>query len=282
MFGLLVLQSIVQGVTEFLPVSSSGHLVLIWSAASWVGIGDGVTQAEMLTLNVALHVGTLAAVVLYFWRMVFDVAQGGIDALLFRKTYNRRLFLFVVIASLPLMAAGLAVATFVPDAWLLNPMVVATATLVFGLVLLFADIGFGSRRAAKDITVVDALVFGLMQCLALIPGTSRSGITMTAGRMLSINRTDAARLSMVLSIPAIIAAGGYETFSTVSAGNWELSRLALLGSGLAFVSAVIAIWLFMRFIRVSDLLPFVIYRVVLALSIFAFILVIGVSATPPI
>ena len=105
---------------------------------------------------------------------------------------------------------------------------------------------------------------------------------MTAGRMLSINRTDAARLSMVLSIPAIIAAGGYETFSTVSAGNWELSRLALLGAGLAFVSAVIAIWLFMRFIRVSDLLPFVIYRVVLALSIFAFILVIGVSATPPI
>ena len=80
----------------------------------------------------------------------------------FEKTYNRRLFLFVVIASLPLMAAGLAVATFVPDAWLLNPMVVATATLVFGLVLLFADIGFGSRRAAKDITVVDALVFGLM------------------------------------------------------------------------------------------------------------------------
>ena len=282
MFGLLVLQSIVQGVTEFLPVSSSGHLVLIWSAASWVGIGDEVTQAEMLTLNVALHVGTLAAVVIYFWRMVLSVAQGGIDTLLVRETYNRRLFLFVVIASIPLMAAGLAVATFVPDAWLLNPLVVATATLVFGLILLFADIGFASTRTAKDVTLVDALVFGFLQCLALIPGTSRSGITMTAGRLLSMNRTDAARLSMLLSIPAIIAAGGYETYSTVSAGNWELSRLALLGAGLAFISAVAAIWLFMRFIRVSDLLPFVIYRVVLALSIFAFVLVIGVSATPPI
>lgn len=282
MFGLLVLQSIVQGVTEFLPVSSSGHLVLIWSAASWVGIGEDVTQAEILTLNVALHVGTLAAVVIYFWRMVLNVAQGGIDTLLMRETYNRRLFFFVVIASIPLMAAGLAVATFVPDAWLLNPIVVASATLVFGLVLLFADIGFGSTRAAKDITVVDALVFGFLQCLALIPGTSRSGITMTAGRLLSINRTDAARLSMILSIPAIIAAGGYETYSTVMDGNWDLSRLALLGAGLAFISAMAAIWMFMRFIRVSDLLPFVIYRVVLALSIFAFILVIGVSATPPI
>ncbi|MGB1161394.1 MAG: undecaprenyl-diphosphate phosphatase [Alphaproteobacteria bacterium] len=282
MFGLLVLQSIVQGVTEFLPVSSSGHLVLIWSAASWVGIGEEVTQAEMLTLNVALHVGTLAAVVIYFWRMVLSVARGGIDTLLMRETYDRRLFLFVVMASIPLMAAGLAVATFVPDAWLLNPLVVATATLVFGLVLLFADIGFASTRTAKDITFVDALVFGALQCLALIPGTSRSGITMTAGRLLSINRTDAARLSMVLSIPAIIAAGGYETYSTVSDGNWDLSRLALLGAGLAFISAMAAIWLFMRFIRVSDLLPFVIYRVVLALSIFAFVLVIGVSATPPI
>lgn len=282
MFGLLVLQSIVQGVTEFLPVSSSGHLVLIWSAASWVGIGEEVTQAEMLTLNVALHVGTLAAVVIYFWRMVLSVARGGIDTLLMRETYDRRLFLFVIMASIPLMAAGWAVATFVPDAWLLNPLVVATATLVFGLVLLFADIGFASTRTAKDITFVDALVFGALQCLALIPGTSRSGITMTAGRLLSINRTDAARLSMVLSIPAIIAAGGYETYSTVSDGNWDLSRLALLGAGLAFISAMAAIWLFMRFIRVSDLLPFVIYRVVLALSIFAFVLVIGVSATPPI
>lgn len=282
MFGLLVLQSIVQGVTEFLPVSSSGHLVLIWSAASWAGIDGGVTQAQMLTLNVALHVGTLAAVALYFWKMVVDIARGGIDTLLFRSSYNRRLFLFVAVASLPLMAAGLAVAMFVPDAWLLNPLVVAAATLVFGLVLLFADIGFANRRTAQDITMLDALVMGLMQCLALIPGTSRSGITLTAGRMLSINRTDAARLSMVLSIPAIIAAGGYETFSIVRDGDWELSRLALLGAGLAFASAVAAIWLFMRFIKVSDLLPFVIYRVVLALSIFAFVLVIGVSATPPI
>ena len=105
---------------------------------------------------------------------------------------------------------------------------------------------------------------------------------MTAGRMLSINRTDAARLSMILSIPAILAAGSYQTFVTVSEGNWELSRLALLGAGLAFISAILAISLFMRFIKVSDLLPFVIYRVVLALSIFAFILVIGVSATPPV
>ncbi|MGB1146701.1 MAG: undecaprenyl-diphosphate phosphatase, partial [Alphaproteobacteria bacterium] len=132
MFGLLVLQSIVQGFTEFLPVSSSGHLVLIWSAAEWVGLGEDISDAEILTLNVALHVGTLAAVVMYFWRMVIDVARGGIDTLLFRSTYNRKLFLFVLVASIPLMIAGLLVATFVPDAWLVNPLLVAGATLVFG------------------------------------------------------------------------------------------------------------------------------------------------------
>ena len=199
-----------------------------------------------------------------------------------RDTDNRRLFVFLVIASFPLMVAGLLVAMFVPDLWLLNPLVVAGATLVFGLLLLFADIGFDSRRTADDISLLDALVFGLMQCLALIPGTSRSGITLTAGRMLSINRTDAARLSMLLSIPAIAAAGGFEGLQLVAAGDWAFNRLALIGAGLAFCAAMAAIWLFMRFIRASDLLPFVIYRVVLGLTIFAFVLVIGVSATPPI
>ena len=275
MFGLLIIQSLVQGVTEFLPVSSSGHLVLIWSADA------RFSTSEMLTLNVALHVGTLLAVMLYFWRLVWATIQGGFDMVRWRDTDNRRLFVFLVIASFPLMVAGVLVAQFVPDAWLLNPLLVAATTLVFGLLLLFADIGFDSRRTADDISLWDALVFGLMQCLALIPGTSRSGITLTAGRMLSINRTDAARLSMVLSIPAIMAAGSFEGLQLVMAGDWAFNRIAMIGAGLAFCSAMGAISLFMRFIRISDLLPFVIYRVVLALAIFAFILVIGVSATPP-
>ena len=282
MVALLIIQSVVQGITEFLPVSSSGHLVLIWSAAAWMGVDTSFSSAEMLTLNVALHVGTLFAVIIYFWRLVWAAVLGGVDMLRWRDTENRQLFVFLVIASFPLMVAGLLVAMFVPDLWLLNPLVVAGATLIFGLLLLFADIGFDSRRSADDIGLLDALVFGLMQCLALIPGTSRSGITLTAGRMLSINRTDAARLSMLLSIPAIAAAGGFEGLQLVAAGDWAFNRFALIGGGLAFCSAMAAIWLFMRFIRASDLLPFVIYRVVLGLAIFAFVLVIGVSATPPI
>ena len=282
MVALLIIQSVVQGITEFLPVSSSGHLVLIWSAAAWMGVDTSFSSAEMLTLNVALHVGTLFAVIIYFWRLVWAAVLGGVDMLRWRDTDNRRLFVFLVIASFPLMVAGLLVAMFVPDLWLLNPLVVAGATLIFGLLLLFADIGFDSRRSADDIGLLDALVFGLMQCLALIPGTSRSGITLTAGRMLSINRTDAARLSMLLSIPAIAAAGSFEGLQLVAAGDWAFNRLALIGAVLAFCSAMAAIWLFMRFIRASDLLPFVIYRVVLGLAIFAFVLVIGVSATPPI
>ena len=199
MVALLIIQSVVQGITEFLPVSSSGHLVLIWSAAAWMGVDTSFSSAEMLTLNVALHVGTLFAVIIYFWRLVWAAVLGGVDMLRWRDTDNCQLFMFLVIASFPLMVAGLLVAMFAPDQWLLNPLVVAGATLIFGLLLLFADIGFDSRRSANDIGLLDALVFGLMQCLALIPGTSRSGITLTAGRMLSINRTDAARLSMLLS-----------------------------------------------------------------------------------
>ena len=282
MVALLIIQSVVQGITEFLPVSSSGHLVLIWSAAAWMGVDTSFSSAEMLTLNVALHVGTLFAVIIYFWRLVWAAVLGGVDMLRWRDTDNRRLFVFLVIASFPLMVAGLLVAMFVPDLWLLNPLVVAGATLIFGLLLLFADIGFDSRRSADEIGLLDALVFGLMQCLALIPGTSRSGITLTAGRMLSINRTDAARLSMLLSIPAIAAAGGFEGLQLVATGDWAFNSLALIGAGLAFCSAMAAISLFMRFIRASDLLPFVIYRVVLGLAIFAFVLVIGISATPPI
>ena len=157
MVALLIIQSVVQGITEFLPVSSSGHLVLIWSAAAWMGVDTSFSSAEMLTLNVALHVGTLFAVIIYFWRLVWAAVLGGVDMLRWRDTDNRRLFVFLVIASFPLMVAGLLVAMFVPDLWLLNPLVVAGATLIFGLLLLFADIGFDSRRSADEIGLLDAL-----------------------------------------------------------------------------------------------------------------------------
>ena len=128
MVALLIIQSVVQGITEFLPVSSSGHLVLSWSAAAWMGVDTSFSSAEMLTLNVALHVGTLFAVIIYFWRLVWAAVLGGVDLLRWRDTDNRRLFVFLVIASFPLMVAGLLVGVVGPDLWLLNALVVAGAS----------------------------------------------------------------------------------------------------------------------------------------------------------
>ena len=163
MVALLIIQSVVQGITEFLPVSSSGHLVLIWSAAAWMGVGAGFSSAEMLTLNVALQSEPCSPSSSISGGWSGPRCWAG-SALRWRDTENRQLFVFLVIASFPLMVAGLLVAMFVPDLWLLNPLVVAGATLIFGL-LLFADIGFDSRRSADDIGLLDALVFGLMQAL---------------------------------------------------------------------------------------------------------------------
>lgn len=245
--------ALVQGITEFLPISSSGHLILVPLVAGWPDQG--------LLLDVAVHVGSLGAVLLYFRHDVGLMLRGlgdwrSPDAL---DQPGGRLVALVVVGTIPVILAGLALKLIGTD-HLRSAAVIGWTTLGFGLVLYAAD-RFGEHTAVMaDMRFGGALVIGLAQILALIPGTSRSGITMTAARALGYRRDEAARFSMLLSIPTILAAGALLTLDLIKLGEAAVSTSALLAALLAFASAWLAIALMMRWLQRSTFTPFVIYR----------------------
>ena len=257
----LILVALVQGVTEFLPVSSSGHLVLV---PLFTGYDD-----QGLAIDVAVHVGTLFAVVAYFRREVALAAHGLLDLLARRATPGARLALGLVVATVPVVLAGLALKATGLDEAMRSVAVIGWAMLVFGLVLWWAD-RMPERRTDGAWSLRDALVMGLWQAIALIPGTSRSGIVITGARSLGYDRESAARLAMLMSIPTILAAGsllGLEALTTPHGpGFWRDLGLAAVLSG---VSAFAALALMMRLLRSVSFTPYVIYRVVLGIGLLA-------------
>ncbi|MBF9035906.1 undecaprenyl-diphosphate phosphatase [Rhodobacterales bacterium HKCCE2091] len=256
----LLLVALIQGVTEFLPISSSGHLILL---PNLTGMED---QGQVV--DIAVHVGTLGAVVLYFWADVKEalagtlrLARGKVD------TRGAFLALCLVIATIPVIVVGLLLAlTGFDDVLRANALVVIGWTmLVFGLVLYWADQSGSEAKAAEDWTVRDAVVMGLWQAVALIPGTSRSGITITAGRMLGYGREGAARLSMLMSIPTILASGIFLAGEVIATADAQAARDGAIAAVLAFLSALAALVLMMRLLRSVSFTPYVIYRVALGL-----------------
>lgn len=250
----LVIIALIQGVTEFLPISSSGHLVLAPELFGW--------QDQGLIIDIAVHVGTLFAVLLYLYRDVGAMAGGLARSMRGRRDPGAKLFLFLVIGTIPVVGAGYAMHHYLPGG-LRSMEVIAWATLGFGILLWIADnIGMTVRRI-EHLRVLDVIVIGLAQCLALIPGTSRSGITMTAARLIGMERPDAARFSLLMSIPTIIAAGTLAGLDLYESGDIELAGDAFVAAGLSFVSALIAIALMMAWLRRASFTPFVVYRIVL-------------------
>lgn len=251
---ILILAAI-QGLTEFLPVSSSGHLVI---TSKLLGFPD-----QGLTIDVALHVGTLLAVILYFWRDVWEIAVGGARLVTGRSGPQIRLLVNVVIATVPIIVVGYFghpyVVMFVRDVQL-----IAWASIGFGVLLFIADrIGMTVWRV-EHLTWVNALAIGLAQVLALIPGTSRSGITMTAGRLMGMERWEAGRFSLILSIPTIFAAGLLTGVEIRMVDNFDLLGTDALGSAAAgFVAGFIAIAMMMAWLRRAGFTPFVVYRLAL-------------------
>ncbi|MGD8310890.1 MAG: undecaprenyl-diphosphate phosphatase, partial [Chromatiales bacterium] len=250
----IVIIALIQGITEFLPISSSGHLILL------PGLTDIPDQG--LTIDVAVHVGTLVAVLFYFWREVAGMIGGFFRALRGRRSEDGRLLLHVVIATIPVMVAGYFVAVYAGDA-LRSVEIVGWTTLVFGVLLYIADkVGMTIRRI-EHLNVGSAFLIGLAQAIALIPGTSRSGIVMTAGRFYGFERADAARFAMLTSIPTIIAAGALETWEVYEAGAWEVGHDAVIAALISFVVALAAIAWLMQWLRISNFSIFVGYRVLL-------------------
>ena len=255
----LILVALVQGITEFLPVSSSGHLVLVPLVTGY--------EDQGLAVDVAVHVGTLVAVIAYFRGEVALALQGLVDLTARRPTPAARLALGLVVATIPVVLLGLVLQVSGLDEAMRSLAVIGWAMLVFGVVLWWAD-RFPERRGDADWSLRDALVMGLWQAVALIPGTSRSGITITGARALGFERRSAARLSMLMSIPTIIAAGsllGLEALTTPhDAGFWRDLGIAALLSG---VSAFVALSLMMRLLRSVSFTPYVIYRIVLGAAL---------------
>ncbi len=257
----IVILALVQGITEFLPISSSGHLIMLPHLFRWPDQG--------LIVDVAVHVGTLGAVVLYLRRDVWRMTAGFGRLLQGRRNPDATLALFVVAATVPVVIAGFALKRYYPDG-IRDLAVVGWATLGFGVVLWIADrIGMTVRRI-EHIGFGDALLIGLAQVLALVPGTSRSGITMTAARLLGMERPDAARFSMILSIPTIVGAGVLEGWELYKLGDARLTADVFLAAALAFVAALVAIVLMMAWLRRASFTPFVIYRIALGIFLVAF------------
>lgn len=254
----LIVLAVVQGITEFLPISSSGHLVLVPALTGWNDQG--------VQLDVAVHVGSLAAVIAYFWRDTWAMTRGAVGFLGGRRDEGARMAGLVILATIPVIIAGLAFKIYVGDA-LRSVLVVAWTTIGFGILLWVAD-QWGRREiAVGTMTIRHAVLIGLAQILALIPGTSRAGITMTAARALGFERTEAARFSMLLSIPTTAAAG-----TLISVDLWRSRDLALqldaaIGAFFAFVAAYVALAAMMAWLRRASLTPFVIYRLILGVGL---------------
>ena len=256
-FQLLGL-AIVQGLTEFLPVSSSGHLILLSKTAHLADQGIGI--------DIALHIGSLLAVVIYFRKTFFAMGKEVFQAKLmpnFKMEYNRLAYLLVV-ACLPALCVGFYLRHLGMEA-LREPKIIGFNILIYGVMLYLADRFSLSKRNLKDITFKDALLIGLAQCFALIPGTSRSGITITMARMLKINRVDAAKFSMLLSVPVIAAAGCLEAYRLFLSGDMGQILPSFDAVIYSFITSYVVIYLMMKWLQNYTYLPFVVYRVALGL-----------------
>jgi undecaprenyl-diphosphatase len=252
----LLLLAIVQGLTEFLPVSSSGHLVLIHSL--W-GDADKAWE-ENLMLDVAVHVGTLFAVLIYFHRTILEM-------LTFK---NMPLIYKLVIGSIPVVIAGFILHQIKPD-FLRSLEIMAWMTIFFGILLWLSELGKRDEKPMEEMSFKDAFLIGLAQCFALIPGTSRSGVTMTAGRFLGYARTEAAKFSLLLSIVALSGAGVLLGKDIIETGNAELTGSALMAAGLSFIAALASIAVMMKLFEKFTFAGFAIYRVILGIILLYFI-----------
>ncbi len=267
----IIILALLQGLTEFLPISSSAHLILPSQIWGW--------QDQGLAFDVAVHVGTLLAVVLYFRKEVATMAISwlgtvGVGPEKGRQSFDGKLAWWILFATIPAGLFGLFGKDFIEE-HLRSALVIAVTTLLFGFLLGFADIKAGNRSEHKPMEklgIKGAMLIGIAQAIALIPGTSRSGITMTIGLLLGLSRDNAARFSFLLSIPAIAMAGSYLTLKLVLSSETVDWFAMGFGSLLAFISAYACIHYFLILLEKLGMMPFVIYRLILGFGLLWFIL----------
>lgn len=253
---------LIQGITEFLPISSSAHLILLPQLTGW--------QDQGLAIDVAAHFGSLLAVLSYFHKEISAAFQPWLNSSAAHSQADKMFVPYIAVASFPVLAVGLLAHDFI-SMHLRSTLVIGLASIGFGILLWWADISASLRRAMHQLTMKDAIIIGLAQMLALIPGTSRSGITMTAALMLGLDRKASARFSFLLSVPVILAASAYETLKFITtdvAVDITGFFIVLVTSA---ISAFITIHYFMVFIERTGMLPYVVYRILLGVFLLLFI-----------
>lgn len=251
----IVVLAVIQGITEFLPISSSGHLLLVPTLTGWPDQG-------VLT-DVMVHMGSFLAVVVYFWRDCLNLAMGTVDLMRGRVTAWGRLAMLIVLGTIPAVVLGVVLDKIgFMVAVRSMPEIIGWNAIVFGILLYLCDRYGLSLRRMSDMTLTPALIIGVAQAIAIIPGTSRSGITMTAARALGFERSEAARFAFLLGIPAIAGAGVFKLGDAVSSGD-PITFAMMLTAVLTFFVALGTIAVLMKLIRHMSFLPFAIYRVIL-------------------
>lgn len=259
-FLQVIVLALVQGISEFLPISSSAHLVLVPKLLGW--------QDQGLAFDVAVHVGTLTAILFYFKDSLKKLLADFFASMMHRKKVGDSTIVWSVgFATLPVGLCGLALNDII-EQYARSGIIIAITTILFALVLFIADKNHG-LKSEYDMTIKLAFIIGLAQAIALIPGVSRSGITMSAALLLGFNRTASANFSFLMSIPVILLAGLLETVKLANSPCHISWSDLILGTVISGVSAYICVRLFMALISKMSMLPFVVYRLVLGVFLIA-------------
>ena len=244
MIEVLIL-AIIQGITEFLPVSSSSHLILI---SNYINFNN-----QNLSIDVSLHVGSFLAVITYFFKDIINFFR------------DKKLFYKILLSSFPVMVIGYVLVKYNFIDTLRNIELIAWTTIIFGILLYIADKFKLQKKINNDLSYKSAIFIGFFQVLSLIPGVSRSGITITAARLLKFERYDSAKISFLLSIPTLGAVSIFGVNNLINSESFEFSFLNLLSITLSFMFSLITIKFFLSFIQKFSLKIFVIYRIFLGL-----------------
>ena len=251
----LIILSIIQGVTEFLPISSQAHIIL----------GEKILNVpnQGVLLEVAVHIGSLGAVIVYLWKDILSIISSSFSFLRTGKIDGgNRLAFWILIATIPAIITGFFLYKFGGDGRK-TLEVIAWATVGFSVLLYFSDRFFDTKKNVTDLTWWHSIIIGLAQCIAFIPGTSRSGITITAARFLNYDRREAARFSMLLSIPTILGAGVLAGLELYSIGDFSITANLLLAVFASFIVALCSVFFMMEWLKKASFTLFVIYRFIL-------------------
>jgi len=245
----ILILSAIQGVFEFLPVSSAAHLVLVSKYYAF--------SSQNLLIDICLHLGSLLAIIVYFRNDLINFVK------------NRNFLIKIIIGTIPIIPIGYILYKTGLINYLRNLEVIGWMSLIFGIFLFISDKMEVTKNIDKDFSNKSAVVIGLFQVLALIPGVSRSGITITSGRFLGFSRFDSAKISFFLSIPTLFAASILGIYDIYNEGSSELNFLAIISVIFSFIFSYSTIALFLKFIRTSSLNVFIIYRLILSIFILA-------------